>query len=163
MNARQALKLSINMGRLVTLSYLEDLTDEEMLHRPAAGCNHINWQLGHLIVSEHTHLESVCPGAMPPLPAGFADKYSKETSTSDDADQFANKETLLEVYQQQRAATLQALDRLSDDDLDQAAPEPIRAYAPNVGAVFEMQGSHYLMHAGQWAVIRRQLGRRPLF
>jgi hypothetical protein len=32
-----------------------------------------------------------------------------------------------------------------------------------VGALFSVEGSHWLMHAGQWAVIRRQLGRKPLF
>jgi hypothetical protein len=29
--------------------------------------------------------------------------------------------------------------------------------------VFSMQGSHWMMHAGQWAVLRRKLGRPPLF
>jgi hypothetical protein len=32
-----------------------------------------------------------------------------------------------------------------------------------VGDVFSMQGGHLLMHAGQWAVVRRKLGRKPLF
>jgi len=163
MNAREALKISINMGRMITTSYLEDLSDEEMFRRPCENCNHINWQLGHLISSEHQLVNAVRPGAMPALPAGFAEKYTKETAASDDRAQFASKETLLRVYEEQRAATLAALDKLSDDDLDKPSPEPIRAYAPNVAAVFEMQGSHYIMHAGQWAVIRRQLGRAPLF
>ena len=26
-----------------------------------------------------------------------------------------------------------------------------------------LAGTHWLMHAGQWAVVRRQLGRPPLF
>ena len=163
MDARDALKLSINMGQMITTSYLDDLTDEEMFHRPCQGCNHINWQLGHLIASEHQMLEGVCPGSMPALPNGFSEKYTKETAMSDDAAQFENKETLVKAYQEQRAATLTALEKLSSDDLAKEAPEQMRAYAPNVAAVFEMQGSHYLMHAGQWAVIRRQLGRPPLF
>ena len=163
MDARDALKISINMGRMITTSYLEDLTDAEMLHRPCAGANHINWQLGHLIASEHGLVSGVCPGAMPPLPEGFAEKYSRDNAGVDDAAKFENKETLLKVYQEQRAGTMAALEQLSNDDLDEPSPEQFRAYAPNVAAVFEMQGSHYVMHAGQWAVIRRQLGRPPLF
>ena len=163
MDACEALKVGINMGRLITTSYLDDLTDEEMLHRPCEGCNHINWQLGHLIASEHMLVSGVCPGAMPALPEGFAEKYSRETVGVDDLAKLETKETLLSVYEQQRAATLAALDQLADEDLDRESPESFRAYAPNVAAIFEMQGSHYVMHAGQWAVIRRQLGRPPLF
>ena len=163
MEARDALKLSINMGRMIATSYLGDLTDEELLHRPCDGCNHINWQLGHLISAEHQLVEGVCPGSMPDLPEGFIEKYTKETAGSDDPSQFESKETLLATYEEQRAGTLAALDKLSGEDLEKEAPEQMRAYAPNVAAVFEMQGSHYVMHAGQWAVIRRQLGRPPLF
>lgn len=163
MDAREALKLSIDMGRMVSMSYLEDLTDEEMMHRPCEGCNHINWQLGHLISAEHQMVGTVCPGAMPELPAGFAEKYAKEKATSDDASGFCTKQELLSAYEQQRAATLAALEALTDEDLDKPSPESMRAYVANVAAIFEMQGSHYLMHAGQWAVIRRQLGRPPLF
>jgi len=36
-------------------------------------------------------------------------------------------------------------------------------HAPTIGAMFSMHGTHYVMHAGQWAVVRRQLGRKPLF
>ena len=97
------------------------------------------------------------------LPDGFADKYTKETAASDDPSQFADKETLMKVHAEQRAGTMAALDSISNEDLGNEAPEAMRAYAPNVASVFEMQGSHYLMHAGQWAVIRRQLGRPPLF
>lgn len=163
MDAREALKIPINMGRFITTGYLEDLSDEEMMHRPAEGANHIKWQLGHLIASEHNLVNSVCPDAMPALPDGFAEKYTKETAGVDDAGAFDSKADLLKVYEQQRAGTLAALDKLSDDDLDKASPEWMQQFAPNVAAVFEMQGSHYLMHAGQWAVIRRQLGRPPLF
>ena len=163
MDARDALKISIGMGRMISMSYLEDLTDEEMLHRPSEGCNHVNWQLGHLIASENHLVEAVCPGVMPALPDGFAEKYSKETATTDDASALLTKEELLGVFEEQRTATLAALDKQTDEDLAKDSPESMRAFAANVASIFEMQGSHYLMHAGQWAVIRRQLGRPPLF
>ena len=163
MDAHDVLKSTIGMGRMIATSYLDDLTDEEMMHRPDPKCNHINWQLGHLIASEHQMINGVCPGAMPALPDGFAEKYTKETAGSDDANAFEDKESLMKTYEEQRAATLAALDGISNDDLGNESPEQMRAYAPTVAAVFELQGSHYLMHAGQWAVIRRQLGRPPMF
>ena len=163
MNSREAIKASIDMGKLISMSYLEDLTDEEMMHRPHADCNHIKWQVGHLIASEHDMISGCLPDAMPALPEGFAEKYSKETAASDEANDFHSKAELMEVFQQQREGTLATLEKLSDEDLNKPTPEAMQGYAPNWATAFVMQDSHWVMHAGQWAVIRRQLGRAPLF
>ena len=153
----------MNSPTMIAKAYLEDLADEELLIRPVEGANHIAWQLGHLIVSEHGMIEQVCPGTMPPLPDGFAEKYTKETSTLDDAGAFHTKAEYLKLMDEQRAGTLAALDNLSDDDLDKPAPEALAPIAANVGGVFSMQPTHWTMHSGQWAVLRRKLGRAPLF
>ena len=160
MNPREAIKLSIDMGDFVAKGYLEDLTDAELFHRPAPNANHINWQLGHLIASTNFHLSKAAPGSEKPLPAGFAEKYTADAATSDDRKAFLTKDELLQVHAEQRAAMLSALAKQSDADLDR--PSGVE-YAPTVGALFSVEGSHWLMHAGQWAVIRRQLGRKPLF
>ena len=163
MNAREAIKLSINGGQMITLEYLADLSDEEMLHRPHPSCNHIKWQVGHLISSEHQMIDAVCPGSMPALPDGFASRYTNETAMSDDPASFDSKADLRKLFDEQRSATLRALSSLTDSDLDDPAPEAMQEYAPTVGDVFSLQSGHWMMHAGQWAVIRRQLGRPPLF
>jgi len=160
MNVKEALKLGIDSGKMISLGYLEDLTDQELPHRPAKGANHINWQLGHLIESENQMTNIALPGSMPPLPAGFAEKYNKDTAGSDNAASFLKKAELLKVFEQQRAATLKALEKVSEADLDKSTGVD---YAPTIGAMFAMQGTHWVMHAGQWAVVRRQLGRKPLF
>jgi hypothetical protein len=119
--------------------------------------------MGHLIASENMMVETCCPGSMPRLPAGFSEKYSKETAGSDNPADFNTKSELMAAYHEQRSATLKALNKLADVDLDKPSHESMLSYAPTVASVFSMQGSHWLMHAGQWAVIRRQLGRQPLF
>lgn len=163
MNSRDAIRMSLDMGDLVGLGYLEDMTDEELLQRPVEGCNHVIWQIGHLISSEHRITEGVAPGSMPDLPEGFADRYTSETASSDSAADFDTKESLLALHQKVRAATVAALEKQTDESLDAASPEEMREYAPTVGAAFSLHGSHWLMHAGQWAVLRRKLGRPPLF
>ncbi|HMC12653.1 MAG TPA: DinB family protein, partial [Pirellulaceae bacterium] len=160
MNAKDAIKISIDMGQKITLDYLKDLTDKELLHRPAKGANHINWQLGHLIESENQMGNMAVPGSMPPLPAGFAEKYTKDTATSDDASKFLKKDELLKLFEEQRVATRKALDKSSEADLDKPTGQ---SWAPTVASLFSMAGTHWVMHAGQWAVVRRQLGRPPLF
>lgn len=163
MNAREALKQAMSTPEMVCNGYLADLSDEEIFVRPVDGTNHIAWQLGHLISAEHNMVEAVCPGSMPPLPEGFAEKHNKETAGNDDPSAFMTKDEYLKLAQEQRAATKAALEKLSDDDLDKPAPESLQRIAPNVAGIFSMQPSHWLMHAGQWAVTRRKLGRAPLF
>ena len=163
MKATDALKLGIDMGKMIATSYLEDMTDDELMKRPCDGGNHIKWQLGHLISSEHQMIEAIAPGTSPSLPEGFAEKYKKETASSDDPGDFHSKEELMSLFEGQRAATLTALENSTDEDLAKPGPEAMQAFAPTVAAIFSMQGSHWEMHAGQWAIIRRQLGRPPLF
>src|SRR5262245_40912540 len=160
MNVKESIKIGIDVGRMISLGYVEDLTDQELLHRPAKGANHINWQLGHLIQSENEMGNLAVAGSMPPLPAGFAERYTKDTATSDDPSKFLKKAELLKVFEEQRDASLKALERVNEADFDK--PSGV-SYAPTVGALFSMHGTHWLMHAGQWAVVRRQLGRQPLF
>jgi hypothetical protein len=159
MNAADAIRNSLDVGHMVTQAYLSDMTDEELMMRPHSGCNHVNWQLGHLIASEHQLNNSAMPDCMPPLPEGFLERYAKEAAASDDPADFADKETLFNAYEQQRSATRAILDRLSPEDLDKPSPEHLQAYAPTLGAVLNLHGLHHLMHCGQWAVLRRILGK----
>src|SRR3954462_7937372 len=106
MNAKDAIKIGIDTGRMISIGYVEDLTDQELMHRPAKGANHINWQLGHLIAAEREMTEKGCPGSMPPLPGGFLEKYSKDTASSDDASKFLKKAELLKLLDETRAASL---------------------------------------------------------
>ncbi len=163
MNTQAAIKTAIDTSSMISTSYLNDLTDEEMMHRPDPAANHIKWQVGHLIASENHMINQVLPGSLPDLPEGFADRYNKEASRNDDPAAFDSKADLMKLHEQQRVATLAALQTVSDEDFDKPAPEELRSYAPTVGHVFLMQDTHWMMHAGQWAVVRRQLGREPLF
>jgi hypothetical protein len=85
MTPNDALKIGLDMAEFVSLGYLGDLTDADLMKRPTAGANHINWQVGHIIASENSIMNGAIPGSMPALPEGFAAKYTKETATSDDA------------------------------------------------------------------------------
>jgi hypothetical protein len=163
MNTQGAILTGYQCADTIVQSYLNDLTDAELLVRAVPGVNHIAWQLGHLIASENGLIDDALPGSMPPLPPGFAEKHSKETSVSDNPADFLPKSEYLRLMAEQRQGTLAALAKQSDADFDQAAPESMRSYAPTIGSLFSLIGSHWLMHAGQWAVLRRKLGRPPLF
>jgi hypothetical protein len=67
------------------------------------------------------------------------------------------------LYEAQREALLKAVAGLSEDDLDKPVPKDFEMIAKNVGEACEFQALHWLMHAGQWAIVRRKLGHPPLF
>ena len=100
---------------------------------------------------------------MPALPEGFAEKHTKETASSDDRSAFSTKLEYLRVMDEQRAGTLSALEGLSDEELGKPSPESISYFGPTIGSVFAGESAHWMMHAGQWAVVRRKLGKPPLF
>ena len=163
MSIAEHIKSSLDLPTFAMKAYLEDLTDEDLMKRPAETANHIAWQLGHLVVSENQIIEMVFPNTMPALPEGFAEKYTKETASIDDPAAFHSKEEYLKLFDEQRAGTLAVLATLSDEDMSKPTPEPIQKFASNVGCLFSGQGAHRLMHAGQWIISRRQLGKGPMF
>jgi len=162
MTSNDVIRNTMNQAHFILQSYVADLTDADLLVRPVPGANHIAWQLGHVIASEHD-MAAACGYDMPALPDGFAKAHGKETAGSDDAAVFKTKAEYLELFEKQRAAALAALDATPDARLDEPAPEPMRAYAPTIGAMFNMLGIHELMHAAQFVVVRRKLGKPPLF
>ncbi len=158
MNVQQLLVVSLETSDLICLGYLQDLSDDDLMLRPHVGCNHLNWQIGHLIQSEHEMMQRVA--SMPTLPDGFARRYTKETQGLDRRNDFCTKDELFQAQQEQRAGTLAALGQISETDLDR--PTGVD-YAPTVGALLALIPAHWLMHAGQWVIVRRELGRPLLF
>lgn len=163
MSIAAQIKTELALPGFVTQAYIDDLTDEQLLIRPHEKANHIAWQLGHLIAAEHSLNNMVCPDSMPPLPEGFAEQHDKSTADSDDPSAFCKKDDYVKLMNEQRQGTLALLDRLSDEELLAPAPEDIQKFGATVGAVIAGQSAHWMMHAGQWVIIRRQLGKEAMF
>jgi hypothetical protein len=112
-----------------------------------------------LINSEVGLISGVCPGQAAELPPGFAEQHAKDKCGVDDPAQFRTKQEYLDLFDQVRAGTLAALERLPEADLDKPSPESLRKRFPTVGAVLNLVATHPMMHAGQFVVVRRQLGK----
>jgi len=159
MNAHDAIKQTYGTSQMVLNGYIGDLEDADLMQRPGDGCNHVAWQLGHLISSECNLLNMVAPDAAAELPEGFVENHAKENAGSDDAAQFCSKAEYLELFQKVQAATFAALDGMSDADLDKPGPEAMRDFCPTVGSLFVLIGTHVMMHVGQIVPIRRRLDK----
>ncbi len=161
MTAKDVIRHSLQLCHSVLTSYLSDLTDADLMVRPVPGANHTAWMLGHVLICENGLKE--LGYAMPALPEGFAASYGKEMAGCDDPARFHRKDQYVQWLKEQRDATLAHLDALPDAELDKPGPEEARDYAPTVGAMFNAVGIHDMMHAPQIAVVRRKLGKPPLF
>jgi len=163
MDTKTAIRASMDLSMMVFKSYLSDLEDAELMMRPGEGCNHFAWQIGHLISSEVSLLEGICPGKGAELPEGFAEAHSKETAGSDDASDFRSKEEYWTLFEKVRQATVAALESLSDEEMDAESPEQLRGFCPTVGHVLILIGTHPMMHAGQAVPVRRKLNKPVQF
>lgn len=159
MNANDAIKTTMSLSSMALTSYLNDLSDADLMQRPGPGCNHLAWQLGHLIVSEHNLLNAICAGASAELPAGFEKSHSKENKDSNDPQQFCTKAEYLALFEKVRAATEKALAQQTAADFDKPAPENWRQMFPTAGTIWCLIATHGMMHAGQFVPVRRALGK----
>jgi uncharacterized damage-inducible protein DinB len=161
MNSRDVIKRSLKSTQRLIGNYLSDLSDADLLIRPAPTANHIAWQLGHLILAEQSMMaaQAISGASWPELPAGFKEQHSKEKAAEQSTKGFGTKADYLDLFKKTRAATIAALDNISDADLDKPTQGRMAEFAPLLADILLLQAHHTLMHAGQFTVVRRQLGK----
>jgi hypothetical protein len=163
MNAKDAIKAALTSTENLLKWFVSDLSDADLRVRPVPAANHIAWQLGHLISSEQM-MAGHLPGTdYPKLPAGFAERHANEAAASESPQGLVTKAEYLDLFGRTRAATLAVLGRLSEADLDAPTPGRMAQFAPTTGALLVLTANHTMMHAGQFTVVRRKLGKPVLF
>jgi len=143
----------------VLKSYLQDLSDADLLTQPGPNANIIAWQLGHLIQSELQLLKTFPGATSVELPVGWEKQHGKENAGKDPPIGFRNKAEYLELYEKVRGNSLRVLESLADTDLDRPTTGRFASIAPTWGAMFVLIANHPMMHAGQIAVLRRKLNK----
>jgi hypothetical protein len=162
MTAKDVFRRLIESSHQITCTYIGDFSDADLLVRPAPGSNHVAWQLGHMIGGVRVFLAALGRDA-PALPDGFQSAHSREAAASDDPARFATKAQYAALLEEMKAASLAAVDATPEADLDKPGPEAMREYAPTIGSILMLLGTHCLMHAGQFVPVRRKLGKPVLF
>jgi len=158
MTAKDLIKKAFGQSDLIIGRYFDGLKDADLMIRGVPGMNHLAWQIGHLIVSEHQLVDLIRPGATAPLPDGFAEAHSKEAAHSDDPSKFLTLQEYRAIWKTQREATLKLLEELPEEDLDREEPGRFPPFAPTVGQLMFVAGTHPVLHAGQFVPVRRKLG-----
>ena len=157
----EILSKSVLQSRGMVDSFLKDFSDADMFFRPAKTANHATWQMGHLANSVRNMVTTCDPAVAFP----FEDdpRFGKSKASIDDPSFFPGKAELLGRFDQAMDTAAAWVAKLSDAELAKPTPERIRAFAPTVGNIAILLGSHPLMHIGQFTVTRRALGKPILF
>ena len=150
---------SIELPERIVDAYLRDLDSRELLIRPHPSANHIAWQLGHLLVSEAKHFRAVREDSISPIPFEFLQRHAKERAKEDE--DFLSKEVYVERMLLHRKEMREVLSTFSDDELSSPSPDSVKYLGPTVACVFTGNAGHWMMHVGQWAVVRRLL-QKPI-
>lgn len=153
---------TLNRDLAMMKRLLEDLSDADLITRPVPGANHAIWQLGHLVLSEAHLVNAAQPGAVPPPPALFVEKFKKDNAKIDDPNFFPKKAEILEAMTNGRNATVAWVKSLSPEDFDRPITGPTARFADSIGLMLVNLPWHDAMHAGQIQVLRRKLGKPVL-
>lgn len=164
MNAIELLTGALKGSEAVTLGFLDGFSDKDLLDRPVSGANHAAWQIGHLILSERFILAEQLPGVnYPALPAGFETRHGKDGASLTETTGWPAKAVYERLFRETREATITAVARLTESQLDQPTQGRLAAKAPKLGNLIQLISNHDLMHGGQFSVVRRKQGKPVLF
>jgi hypothetical protein len=164
MTSKDAIKAVLKSTKDMLNWYMGDLNDADFLVRPVPTANHIAWQVGHLVNFENGLLAKTLPHGMPvKLPAGFDEKHTKTTAASDNPKDFYSRAEYLDLFNKVREGIMTAVDKMSDAEGEKASPPEMVQWAPTLNDLLLQTGVHTMMHAGQFTVIRRKLGKPVLF
>ncbi len=147
------------MGRLMA-----DLTDADLMVRPAPEANHMLWQLTHLTRSQVMLAGLVSPEAPVAVPAHFDEAGKKAAAASDDPATFPTRAEVMDVLGRAHAAIVAGVTGMTDQQLAGPSPEPMRKMGPELADILLMVGgTHMALHIGQLQVLRRKLGKPIMF
>ena len=155
-----SLVFGLSSSATMLTRYVADLSAQEFHHRPSPGANCAAWTVGHLAMTDRNGLKRL--GApLPALPDGFEKRFSRDEGCPQ-AQEFGDVKQVVAVFEEHRNRLIAAVKAATPQQLAEKMPKPI-AMATTIGEALAFLGVHTAMHAGQVVMIRRSLGRSPLF
>lgn len=142
MPAKHEIKSALQSNQDTLNGFLAALADEDITAPQRMTFTSIAWQMGHLIVTE-VDTGAMVPGAeYPELPAGMKEAYARENASVALPAGYLKKAEYLKLFNAVRSATLAALDRLADADLDRPITGALSQWAPTVGDLLLLMANH---------------------
>jgi hypothetical protein len=159
--ANDVLAHSLSFSQTIMHRYIDDLQPQEYLHRATPSGNCVAWLIGHLTMTDRAALKNIGVSDLPPLPDGFEKRFSRDAGCPQ-ANEFGDVIGLLPLFDKHRKLLIDAVKLASADLLDKPLEKPHPLFG-KVGEFCNFVALHATMHAGQITMLRRSLGKPPLF
>jgi uncharacterized damage-inducible protein DinB len=153
---------ALAMSRGLLHKLVDDLSDEQMLHRTCPNGNHPLWCVGHIAATEQ-YLLTTLADSNRFLPAQWDALFQFASRPQDDAQAYPGKAQLLEQADAMRDRVVAWLASLDEKTLATPIDDGLGPFAKSfaqVGASFVL---HETFHLGQISAARRAMGLPPLF
>lgn len=132
---------------------------------PPGGVSHVAWQVGHVAMAHYR----ICLGRLRPrtaadellMPDGFLKLFVPGT-TPGPASEYPPAEQILATFDAVQARVAEELPAYADADLDLAPVFPHALFTTRIGSL-RYAPLHVMIHCGQIALLRRELGQSPIW
>jgi uncharacterized damage-inducible protein DinB len=152
---------SLNFSGGSLRMFTEDLSPQELLHRPTPKANCAAWLIGHLTLTDRSILKRLGVTDLPPLPDDqFEHRFSRDEGCPQ-AESFGDVSVLLKTFEASRAKLTEFARSLPPAAFDTPLEKPHPRFK-TVGEILAFVSLHNAMHVGQITTIRRSLGKAPL-
>ncbi len=155
----------ITFARNYTKRFLAQTPTDKWFDMPA-GVTHIVWQIGHLAMAEYrlgmVRLRGEKPDDANLISQEFLNAFGKGSFPTDDRGFYPSLQEIQITFDRVHERLLEELSDLPESDMD----SEILAPHPLVKTKWESLmwcANHEMIHAGQIALLRRQLGMEPLW
>ena len=157
----EAIAYSLSVSKFMTHRFIDDLKPAEFEHQPCPGANCVAWILGHLTLTDRRSLAWLDATDLPPLPAGFEERFKTTRTTAGEQKGYGEPAELVRLFDAHRDQLIAAVP--TADPAKFAEPPPFKTpMFSDRGEGLMFMGLHTAMHMGQLSVIRRMLGYPPV-
>ena len=163
MKAIDFVKMSLEMSNAWIMGIAADMADAPLVRPTPNGGNHPLWCVAHMTYAEGNLVDVLCQGKPNPV-ADWESRFDMGTTPSDDASIYPSYEEVLAKAAEVRAATMEYVETLTDEDLDKpsTAEGDMAQWFGTIGQCLAGIPVHVGYHGGQIADCRRADGRPPL-
>lgn len=155
----------LRMTRKYTLERLHDFHEDEWFAMPG-GVTHAAWQAGHLAMAEYRlcldRIRGVRPDDERIISTEFLMLFGKGSGPNPDPSVYPSRSEIMATLERVHEAALSECATLTDADLDATALKPHPWFTTKIGSL-SWFAAHEMSHAGQLGILRRLLGKKPIW
>lgn len=158
---------ALAFARGYTVSLLDTIPAADWFVRPAGCPSHVGWQVGHLafaearLVVERVGGRTEIGGGV--LPAEYVRLYGRDSVPDPDPAAHPSPAELRRVLDRVHEAALQTLRDTAETDLETLVVGTPHRFCRTKADFARWASHHEFLHAGQIGLIRRLLGKGPVW